>query len=419
MSVSEVTQWLATLQPGDQIGIDDGGVCLRTAAGEAWLEVGLFPDAEQATWEQQLFDPSDDVGIDHSSILSAIRSFQPNTKEAVDDVQNTHASSAASHSEKRQDHHGVPRIQEPAGDTPRADVLRRQDDGVRDVDAGHGAAGAHDAGVGEGHREPSEGGMSTTETKHHVTWEIDVDAVGPTEAARTAWGIMRHPYSMANIFTVSAADWGKWVVDLSGPLERARHASSNTEASKAADGHAGRGRVADAQPEPDETETQRLQASMGRYIATADKPLSLIRMAADAVDGDGHRTAATILYGLRLAQAKFAGDEAPELNDILDEPEEPCLTPEEIGELCEAINMGGPAKKAFRFRCPKCSATDSIDVHVSTSARIIQTGPDSFETDTDLANDHSHDWHGDSYAVCRACGHGESICYFDTRGKKC
>jgi len=47
-----------------------------------------------------------------------------------------------------------------------------------------------------------------------VTWELDVDAGTPEEAARQAWDTMRRPESTANVFDVLDADGGCTRVDL-------------------------------------------------------------------------------------------------------------------------------------------------------------------------------------------------------------
>lgn len=38
--------------------------------------------------------------------------------------------------------------------------------------------------------------------KYHVTWEIDIDARNPTQAARKALEIQREPESIATVFKV-------------------------------------------------------------------------------------------------------------------------------------------------------------------------------------------------------------------------
>ena len=47
-----------------------------------------------------------------------------------------------------------------------------------------------------------------------VTWELDVDAGTPEEAARQAWAAMRRPESTANVFDVLDETGGCTRVDL-------------------------------------------------------------------------------------------------------------------------------------------------------------------------------------------------------------
>lgn len=47
-----------------------------------------------------------------------------------------------------------------------------------------------------------------------VTWELDVDAGTPEEAARQAWAAMRRTESTANVFDVLDAEGGCTRVDL-------------------------------------------------------------------------------------------------------------------------------------------------------------------------------------------------------------
>jgi hypothetical protein len=41
---------------------------------------------------------------------------------------------------------------------------------------------------------------------YFVTWEIDIDADSPRQAAQKAWDIVRAPGSMANVFDVIECD---------------------------------------------------------------------------------------------------------------------------------------------------------------------------------------------------------------------
>ena len=44
MTVRDVRTWLSTLADDDEIGVDDGGLCLETRDGAAYLEVGGLPE---------------------------------------------------------------------------------------------------------------------------------------------------------------------------------------------------------------------------------------------------------------------------------------------------------------------------------------------------------------------------------------
>lgn len=44
-SVSEIVEWLKTLHPDDEVGIDDGGLALRSMnEPDAYLEIGGMPE---------------------------------------------------------------------------------------------------------------------------------------------------------------------------------------------------------------------------------------------------------------------------------------------------------------------------------------------------------------------------------------
>jgi hypothetical protein len=52
------------------------------------------------------------------------------------------------------------------------------------------------------------------EQRFHVTWEIDVYAETPEEAAQAAWDVMGKPDSTTNYFEVYNQDGVKSIVDL-------------------------------------------------------------------------------------------------------------------------------------------------------------------------------------------------------------
>ena len=50
--------------------------------------------------------------------------------------------------------------------------------------------------------------------RYLVTWEMDIYADSPREAAEKAWGHMRAPNSTANVFTVFNKDGVGTIIDL-------------------------------------------------------------------------------------------------------------------------------------------------------------------------------------------------------------
>ena len=52
------------------------------------------------------------------------------------------------------------------------------------------------------------------EHRYLVTWEMDIYAETPREAAEKAWGHMRHPDSTTNVFNVIDKGGDKIIVDL-------------------------------------------------------------------------------------------------------------------------------------------------------------------------------------------------------------
>lgn len=56
--------------------------------------------------------------------------------------------------------------------------------------------------------------------EYHVTWEIDMEASTPVEAAKAAWDAMRAIDSMANVFTVNGPDALQIRVDLTEEGEK-------------------------------------------------------------------------------------------------------------------------------------------------------------------------------------------------------
>ncbi len=48
MAARELQDWLGTLNDGDMVGIDDGGLTIVVAGSDAYLEVGGIPEEEEA-----------------------------------------------------------------------------------------------------------------------------------------------------------------------------------------------------------------------------------------------------------------------------------------------------------------------------------------------------------------------------------
>jgi len=45
MSVQEIKEWLNTLEDADEVGIDEGGLCLRVVSNtETYCEIGGIPE---------------------------------------------------------------------------------------------------------------------------------------------------------------------------------------------------------------------------------------------------------------------------------------------------------------------------------------------------------------------------------------
>lgn len=54
---------------------------------------------------------------------------------------------------------------------------------------------------------------------YHVSWEIELDAGSPEEAAAEALSVHRDPGSMATVFIVTAEDGTRYTVDMEEPPE--------------------------------------------------------------------------------------------------------------------------------------------------------------------------------------------------------
>lgn len=61
---------------------------------------------------------------------------------------------------------------------------------------------------------PEKGTPGAKYKSYSVTWQIDVDADNPTDAAKQAYALMHAPGSTANVFSVWDSDGEETVVDL-------------------------------------------------------------------------------------------------------------------------------------------------------------------------------------------------------------
>lgn len=46
MDVKQIREWMATLPDDAEIGVDDGGLCLRVEGNDAYLEIGGMPQGD-------------------------------------------------------------------------------------------------------------------------------------------------------------------------------------------------------------------------------------------------------------------------------------------------------------------------------------------------------------------------------------
>jgi hypothetical protein len=63
----------------------------------------------------------------------------------------------------------------------------------------------------------------------------------------------------------------------------------------------------------------------------------------------------------------------------------------------------------FGMRCPKCHASDKIDVCADIWVRLCPDGTDPYE-----AQNQDHEWNEHSGAVCCGCGFGGNVSDFST-----
>jgi len=88
--------------------------------------------------------------------------------------------------------------------------------------------------------------------------------------------------------------------------------------------------------------------------------------------------------------------------------------------ITEEAKPAAESTEGYRFWCPACKATDSIDVTATVFVRLMQYqgDPDHIETDADLAHDYSHEWDHSSPARCDACGYCGKVGDFDHAAKE-
>ena len=55
------------------------------------------------------------------------------------------------------------------------------------------------------------------------------------------------------------------------------------------------------------------------------------------------------------------------------------------------------------YKCPVCQCKHSLEVVITTQAKLIQTDEDNLETDTDEASNRDHEWDDNSTMIC-GCG---------------
>jgi hypothetical protein len=70
-------------------------------------------------------------------------------------------------------------------------------------------------------------------------------------------------------------------------------------------------------------------------------------------------------------------------------------------------------ENAFAMKCPKCGASDEIDVAATVWVRLCPDG-----TDVTAAEDGDHEWSDQSGAVCHGCGFGGNVDDFKTTGEQ-
>ena len=62
----------------------------------------------------------------------------------------------------------------------------------------------------------------------------------------------------------------------------------------------------------------------------------------------------------------------------------------------------------FGLQCPKCKASNQIDVAANIWVRLHRDGSDPYE-----ARCQDHDWNQNSFAACHSCGHSATVWDFN------
>ncbi len=73
-----------------------------------------------------------------------------------------------------------------------------------------------------------------------------------------------------------------------------------------------------------------------------------------------------------------------------------------------ADNTERDCENQFDMVCPKCGASDEIDVAATVWVRLCEDG-----TDATNSGDGDQEWEPTSACVCRTCGHGATVADFE------
>ena len=73
--------------------------------------------------------------------------------------------------------------------------------------------------------------------------------------------------------------------------------------------------------------------------------------------------------------------------------------------------MSGMIDNDFNMRCPKCGASNEIDIAAMVWVRLCPDG-----TDVTLADNGDHEWDARNNAACGSCGHHGDVAAFTKAG---